>query len=190
MHSKRRQPKTQTKNRTWYVSFAFKAIDLYRSTTYCTKQIIMKCNTKPFKKNIYFRHVASAPPPSPLFKEIKSIKSIAAPPIPLPPPIKTFLPSFFFLLGLIFWMNPPPSKTMLRASIKMNISLLFIITMFSWIVFLVIFLPMQSMVRALGSEHPCIQAPLKASQPPLHLDEQYWLHPVEYLNASQPMHFN
>lgn len=45
---------------------------------------------------------------------------------------------------------------------------------------------MQSIVRALGLEHPCIQAPLKASQPPLHLDEQVWPQPVEYLLASQP----
>lgn len=55
---------------------------------------------------------------------------------------------------------------------------------------LVIFLPMQSIVRALKLEHPCIQDPLKASQPPLHLDEQVWVQSVEYLLASQPTGFN
>lgn len=58
------------------------------------------------------------------------------------------------------------------------------------LLFLVILLPIQSMVRALGSEHPWIQDPLKASQPPLHLDGQVMVHPVEYLNGSQPTHFN
>lgn len=48
---------------------------------------------------------------------------------------------------------------------------------------------MQSMVSALGLEHPCIQDPLKTSQPPLHLDGQIFVHPIEYLIESQPKHF-
>lgn len=55
--------------------------------------------------------------------------------------------------------------------------------------FLVIFLPIQSIVRAFGLEHPCIQDPLKASQPPLQLDEQVWVQSVEYLLASHPRTF-
>lgn len=49
---------------------------------------------------------------------------------------------------------------------------------------------MQSMEEALGLEHPCIQDPLKASQAPLHLDGQICVHPIEYLDASQPTHLN
>lgn len=49
---------------------------------------------------------------------------------------------------------------------------------------------MQSIVRALGLEHPCIQDPLKASQPPLHLVGQIWEQFAEYLVASQPTRYN
>lgn len=43
-------------------------------------------------------------------------------------------------------------------------------------------LPMQSIVRALGSEHPCIQDPLNASQRWfLHFDGQMCLQPGENL---------
>lgn len=35
-------------------------------------------------------------------------------------------------------------------------------------------------------EHPCIQDPLKASQPPLHLEGQVLVHPFEYRPESQP----
>lgn len=44
----------------------------------------------------------------------------------------------------------------------------------------------QSIVSAFGSEHPCIQDPLKASQPPVQLEEQSLVHPFEYLPESQP----
>lgn len=46
--------------------------------------------------------------------------------------------------------------------------------------------PMQSIVRALGLEHPCMQDPLNASQPPLQLDEHSREQSVEYLLESQP----
>lgn len=46
---------------------------------------------------------------------------------------------------------------------------------------------MQSIVRALGSEHPCIHDPLNASQCwCLHLDGQEWLQPGENLLDPQP----
>lgn len=46
---------------------------------------------------------------------------------------------------------------------------------------------MQSIVRALGSEHPCIHDPLNASQCwCLHLDGQEWLQPGENLFDPQP----
>lgn len=53
-------------------------------------------------------------------------------------------------------------------------------------IFLLNGLPIQSIVSAFGSEHPCIQDPLKASQPPVQLEEQSLVHPFEYLPESQP----
>lgn len=47
-HAKQKKATTDSdKNRT-YVTFTFRAFDLYESTTYWFKQIV-KCNTKPFK---------------------------------------------------------------------------------------------------------------------------------------------
>lgn len=50
---------------------------------------------------------------------------------------------------------------------------------------------MQSIVRAFGSKHPCIQDPLNASQACLHLFGQESLQPGENLLESQPtnVHF-
>lgn len=47
-------------------------------------------------------------------------------------------------------------------------------------------LPIQSIVSAFGSEHPCIQDPLKASQAPLHLEGHAMAQPFEYRPESQP----
>lgn len=52
-------------------------------------------------------------------------------------------------------------------------------------------LPIQSIVRAFGLEHPCMQDPLNASQRWfLHLIEQYFVHPGENLLGSQPTNVN
>lgn len=47
-------------------------------------------------------------------------------------------------------------------------------------------LPIQSIVSAFGSEHPCIHDPLKASQAPLHLEGQFLVQPFKYRPKSQP----
>lgn len=52
-------------------------------------------------------------------------------------------------------------------------------------------LPIQSIVRAFGLEHPCMQDPLNASQRWfLHLAEQFFVQPGEKLFASQPTNVN
>lgn len=52
-------------------------------------------------------------------------------------------------------------------------------------------IPMQSIVRAFGSVHPCIQDPLNASQCWfLHLVGQKFLQPGEYLFGLQPTNVN